>query len=76
MKSPSCIALVKVGVKFNFNIGGEHSFHLKEPTVPDCVEAIHMIGLITTALKINAVIGSHENEINEYCTTNINLEEI
>lgn len=64
---------LKKSYSFNFTIGGEHSFHLEEPTVPDCVEAIHMIGLITTALKINAVIGSHEHETNEYCTSKINL---
>jgi hypothetical protein len=59
----------------NFVLGGEHSFNLKQPTVPDCVEAIHMIGLITSALKIKAEIGKHTHEINEYCKPNIHLEE-
>ncbi len=66
----------KKSYSFNFYIGGVHSFHLVEPTVPDCVEALHMIGLITTALKVNAVMGSHENEINGYCTSNLNLMKV
>lgn len=51
-------------ISFNFTVGGEHCFNLKEPTVPDCVEAIHMIGLITSALNIKAEIGTHHHEIN------------
>lgn len=62
-------------ISINFCMGGEHCFNLKEPTVPDCVEAIHMIGLITSALNIKAEIGIRHHEINEYCTTNIYLEE-
>lgn len=52
---------------FNFMVGGEHTFHLEEPTVPDCVEALHMIGMLTTALGIKAEIGTHGHELNEYC---------
>lgn len=54
-------------LSFNFAVGGEHSYKLKEPTVPDCVEAIHMIGLITSALNIKAEIGSSNRETNDYC---------
>lgn len=71
----------------NFSIGDKHTFNINEPTVPDVVEAIHMIGLISTALGIKTEIGSYSNEVNKYCITDrdtnhksapllINIEEL
>lgn len=51
-----------------FLIGQPHNFNYSYPYVPDSCEALHMIGLITNALKINTEIGLNQNETNKYCT--------
>ena len=45
------------GESITFKLGGRHDFHQAEPVVPDAVEAIHMIGLLTRRLGTAIEIG-------------------
>lgn len=48
---------------------GEYSFHYSnticdEPDVSDMAEAIHLAGIITSALDAKIILGRHQNEVN------------
>lgn len=52
-----------------FTLGFSHDYYLEEPSVPDCVEAMHMAGAVISALNIKTTIGRQNNEVNKYCDT-------
>lgn len=50
-----------------FQLGAPHNYHLTRNKVPDATEAMHMIGIITSAINSKSFIGNQENEFNKYC---------
>lgn len=50
-------------------VAQKHGYQLNDIVdVPDLIDAWHMIGMLTQALKLKVEIGVTENELNQYCT--------